>query len=308
MGTSRYIDCVKWLTFLCLLVTATPTLASEKITYHHLDALGSPVAATNEQGNLIWREAYRPYGERIDNSPAALTNTRAYTGHPQDDTGLLYTGARYYDPSIGRFLAVDPVGYSERNLYSFNRYAYANNNPYRYIDLNGNSPFDSINSWWNNSVAGFQSESPTDAAWRTLQAWPVGQEALFVGVTLRTISRGVTAEAFVAKNGIGATGQIGENALKQLGGESQVYFKTSQGGRYVDQLVGRVANESKVGYSSLTADIRRQISKDAELINTGRIDGATWHFFQSPVTGIGGPSQSLLNMLQQNSINVIIIP
>ena len=36
------------------------------------------------------------------------------------------------------------------------------------------------------------------------------------------------------------------------------------------------------------------------------IQGVNWHFFQSPVTGLGGPSQPLLNALQQNGFNVII--
>jgi len=105
---------------------------------------------------------------------------------------------------------------------------------------------------------------------------------------------------------IGATGKLGEDYLKTLGGKSQVYFNTSMGGRYVDQLVDGVANESKVGYTSLTKNINQQILKDAELMQNQDIQGATWHFFQSPVTGLGGPSQPLYNMLQQYGIDVII--
>jgi len=40
--------------------------------------------------------------------------------------------ARYYDPVIGRFYSNDPAGFS--NIHNFNRYAYANNNPYKYVD------------------------------------------------------------------------------------------------------------------------------------------------------------------------------
>ncbi|WP_259366835.1 RHS repeat-associated core domain-containing protein [Colwellia sp. BRX8-7] len=43
--------------------------------------------------------------------------------------------ARYYDPVIGRFYSNDPVGF--RDIHSFNRYAYANNNPYKYTDPTG---------------------------------------------------------------------------------------------------------------------------------------------------------------------------
>ncbi len=43
--------------------------------------------------------------------------------------------ARYYDPVIGRFYSNDPVGMTD--VHSFNRYTYANNNPYKYIDPTG---------------------------------------------------------------------------------------------------------------------------------------------------------------------------
>ena len=48
--------------------------------------------------------------------------------------------ARYYDPMIGRFYSNDPVG--SRDVHSFNRYAYANNNPYRYTDPDGKAVSD----------------------------------------------------------------------------------------------------------------------------------------------------------------------
>jgi RHS repeat-associated protein len=121
-----------------LVLIATTTPAAEKVTYYHLDALGSPLAATDFLGEVVWRETYQPYGARIQNAPAASDNARWYTGHVQDpDTGLVYAGARYYDPTIGRFLAVDPVAFTEKNVHSFNRYAYGNNNPYKYIDPDG---------------------------------------------------------------------------------------------------------------------------------------------------------------------------
>jgi hypothetical protein len=43
--------------------------------------------------------------------------------------------ARYYDPVIGRFYSNDPVGF--KNVHNFNRYTYANNNPYKYTDPTG---------------------------------------------------------------------------------------------------------------------------------------------------------------------------
>jgi uncharacterized protein RhaS with RHS repeats len=45
--------------------------------------------------------------------------------------------ARYYDPVVGRFYAVDPVGFDGGNPGQFGRYTYANNNPAKYVDPDG---------------------------------------------------------------------------------------------------------------------------------------------------------------------------
>uniref|UniRef100_UPI0037C6041E RHS repeat-associated core domain-containing protein n=1 Tax=Silanimonas sp. TaxID=1929290 RepID=UPI0037C6041E len=44
---------------------------------------------------------------------------------------------RYYDPAIGRFLSVDPVGPLDNPINHFGRYHYANNNPYSFVDPDG---------------------------------------------------------------------------------------------------------------------------------------------------------------------------
>ena len=66
-------------------------------------------------------------------------NLDGFTGHIKDsDTGLNYMQARYYDPVIGRFLSVDPVGFLDTGSPSmFNRYAYSVNDPVNNIDPSG---------------------------------------------------------------------------------------------------------------------------------------------------------------------------
>jgi hypothetical protein len=67
-----------------------------------------------------------------------------------------------------------------------------------------------------------------------------------------------------AYSGIGSTGQVGERWLAEnIGGRQNAFFRTSQGARFVDNFANGIANESKVGYQSLTPSIQLQISKDA---------------------------------------------
>ncbi len=136
---------LSWLVGLLVvaLLAIAPARAAEVLTYIHNDVAGNPVAATDQNGVVRWRESYRPYGERTVNAPAAAGNRQFFHGKAMDpDTGLSYFGARYYDPVVGRFMGVDPQHFDENNLHSFNRYAYANNNPYRYVDPDGRSPLD----------------------------------------------------------------------------------------------------------------------------------------------------------------------
>ena len=110
--------------------------------YTHNDLLGSALSSTTSSGGIKWREQYTPFGEKWLN-PSGNKDNVGFTGHIQDDrTGLTYMQARYYDPDIGRFLSIDPVGFRPSKPSLFNRYAYASNNPYRYLDPDGRDSTD----------------------------------------------------------------------------------------------------------------------------------------------------------------------
>jgi RHS repeat-associated protein len=112
--------------------TATGAYANR---FQHTDALGSPVAVTNEPRTVLERSEYEPYGKLL-NRP--LADGPGYAGHVADAaTGLSYMQQRYYDPRIGVFLSVDPVTANSSTGTNFNRYWYAENNPYKFADPDG---------------------------------------------------------------------------------------------------------------------------------------------------------------------------
>jgi RHS repeat-associated protein len=119
-----------------LLLLAGAPAHAVTVTYMHTDAQGSVVAETDEDRNIVQRYEYEPYGLPL--APTTVDDAPGYTGHVHDaDSGLLYMQQRYYDAQTGRFLSIDPVGVSSGNGANFNRYAYANNNPYTFIDPDG---------------------------------------------------------------------------------------------------------------------------------------------------------------------------
>ena len=121
-------------------------VSGSTVTYNHTDALGSPVAQTNAAGTILSRTRYEPYGYIVAGTPRTI----GFTGHVNDnDTGLVYMQQRYYDAFAGRLLEVDPVIVDSNTGRSFNRYTYALNNPYRYVDPDGRESSEQLlNNLW----------------------------------------------------------------------------------------------------------------------------------------------------------------
>ena len=88
------------------------------------DQVGSTVAETDGSQNTVNTTSYEPYGLTTQIGTAS-TNRQQVTGREQDETGLYYFRARYYDPKMGRFISEDPAGVAD----GLNLYAYASGNP-----------------------------------------------------------------------------------------------------------------------------------------------------------------------------------
>ena len=108
--------------------------------YYHPDHLGSSCYITNLEGEVVQHIEYVPFGEvfveernNIWNTPY-LFNAKEF----DEETGLYYYGARYYDSKLSLWISTDPLREKHPNI---NSYCYTNNNPIKYIDPDGNDWF-----------------------------------------------------------------------------------------------------------------------------------------------------------------------
>ncbi|MBU0705986.1 hypothetical protein KJ657_02540 [Patescibacteria group bacterium] len=142
-------------TFLVSLISVPVAHAApgDETTYYFLnDHLGSVDVVLDEQGNVVERRDYLPYGQKryVHEELNAPDTAQGFTGKELDDEmGLHYYGARYYDAEIGRFITPDPLllridqmSEEQRNEFlsdpqNLNAYTYAKNNPVKYVDPDG---------------------------------------------------------------------------------------------------------------------------------------------------------------------------
>ncbi|SUI78375.1 RHS repeat domain-containing protein [Shewanella baltica] len=180
---------MKFMMRLILLATALIALSSSAATvrYQHTDMLGSVIAESDSAGNIISRSHYEPFGKRMGGDKPGI----GYTGHLQDeDLGLTYMQQRYYDPLIGRFYSNDPLAF--RDVHSFNRYAYANNNPYKYVDPDGKAAESYLNRPQGVSIS--QHQAATGKAGGAIVRGPLGaavQIAVIVAQAASDLPSGV---------------------------------------------------------------------------------------------------------------------
>jgi RHS repeat-associated protein len=97
------------------------------------DALGSTLALADSTGTVQTSYTYDPFGNP-SSTGAASSNTQQYTGRETDGTGLQYNRARYYSPTLQRFISEDPLGFGGGDA---NLYAYVGNDPINATDPSG---------------------------------------------------------------------------------------------------------------------------------------------------------------------------
>ena len=216
------------------LITSAVTLTGTfnpptMLTYYHTDVLGSVRAITDAVGAPVTRHDYFAFGESA--SPPT-GDPRRFLGEQLDgETGFDHLGARYYRNVWGRFTSVDPVAVDRALIQPqfWNRYAYALNNPLRFIDPTGLTPEETLPS-----MAGDRLSLDILSDWAAVQE-PHSQPAVgmaFVIQLIQFLSRlgpPLQRVGIAFWNGMKAGGSWAWNGIKGIGSAIGRFFGGGSG-------------------------------------------------------------------------------
>ncbi|MBA3355002.1 MAG: hypothetical protein H0U18_03505 [Pyrinomonadaceae bacterium] len=116
------------------------TLQETQSFYYLSDRLGSVTHLTDAAGKVAASYAYDAFG-KIKAKQGTIASPFGFTGRELDPTGLYYYRARYYDPSLGRFLSTDLIPARLDEPLEQNAYLYVRNNPVGFVDPLGLDSF-----------------------------------------------------------------------------------------------------------------------------------------------------------------------
>lgn len=104
--------------------------------FYHPDHLGSSSFITNLDGEVVQHIEYVPFGEVFIEERNNVWNTLYLFNAKEfdEETGMYYYGARYYDPRLSLWMSTDPM---QEKYSHINTYCYAFNNPLNFVDLHG---------------------------------------------------------------------------------------------------------------------------------------------------------------------------
>jgi len=123
---------------LSLWVLVCAMASAGTVTYIYTDPQGTPLMEVDPTGATLRTFDYKPYGALALGS---TSDGPGFTGHVNDqDIGMIYMQARYYDPTLGLFLSVDPIKLSPGDTFSLSDYLYVKGNPIRLVDPFGAEP------------------------------------------------------------------------------------------------------------------------------------------------------------------------
>jgi RHS repeat-associated protein len=187
------------------------TVSGATKSYFHEDHLGNTRLVT-QGGSVVFSTNYEPFGRQY--AASGSDPSVKYTGQWAEALGLYWNHARYYDPTLGRFVSADPVLGHLRNPQTLDRYAYARNNPLALLDPTGLDGID----------------------WGALGAVVAGALIVAGAVALCTTGVGCIVTAIVIAGVVGAAVDVAITAAQG----NQVTVGTAVNGAFMGLLGGAI--------------------------------------------------------------------
>lgn len=107
------------------------------LTYYHQDHIRAVRATTDQSGSVVNSYQFDVYGAPIKRTTQNTDDIAFGSVHGDDDLGLVYMSARYYDPISARFVSADSVVRNALAPQALDRYAFVEGDPVNYIDPSG---------------------------------------------------------------------------------------------------------------------------------------------------------------------------
>lgn len=251
--------------------------AGPEVRYQHVDFIGSPIVETDADGGVPAESDFEPFGRKLQ---ASTSDEPAFAGHVLDAvSGLSYMQQRYYDSDIGRFLSGDAVKAHVNPVGSFNRYWYANNNPYRFNDpdgricaaVNGTDQC-TFDEFTDRNGAVVSREQALSSGSLLAKALGMGR-----GSRIRRAEAGMTSKYTAAKALAARGGEVKIKGLQSLGIPDQ----TISGSVIVGSMetVRTVANESSKPSNSSS------LASTKVALGTGHVSGTPIEFWKDGGSG-----------------------
>ena len=182
----------------------------DTVAYFHHDRLGTPIAATDRAGNILWAAVYNAFGAADIITPAArqerptIVNNLRLPGQIEDaETGLHYNYFRDYDPQTGRYIESDPIGF----MGGINPYTYVGGNPLTWFDPLGlaRMSYDDLAPIVaTNNASGLSNELLICLIWKETSFDPSAAAKTSTATGLMQMTKGAVAD--VARNDSGQKG------------------------------------------------------------------------------------------------------
>ena len=272
--------------------------------YYVLNAQGDVIALADQNGNLIAKYSYDPWGKLLSVTPngwldeqnayyleVAEANPLRYRGYYYDaETGFYYLQSRYYDPEIGRFINADSYASTDATgLLSTNMFAYCENDPVNKSDPDGEVAHLAIGavvgaianvgfSYLNHMIAG-ESYGLKEAALDALSGAASGALAASgVGLLGQVIGNGLTSGvAYFARADInnqrtttsGFLVSIAEGMMSgAIGGKGADGAKLSGVYKTAKQMIGNTTSPKKIAmYSAKIVGVKKTIVEGVSRLN-----------------------------------------